>query len=606
MVAIGGVAIAQTSAPIIRQRAVDTSVSLRSVADAYVTSSAPRLSLEGSDQVQASLEAGHVKRAFVAFRVPDLGGADIVSATLELTRTNHHLSSLVVARAVNRCSWHQRITWSTRPSMGAQLDSVRATVATKVVSLNVRRVVHSGETVTIGISTPSRSNFAAFRSRESGSGEPILRLRLRNYVPDPHETTPVAPSSEPVTSSSSNPGTPSSSSSSDPSTTSTSPSSTSAAPSTSSSDPSSTSAAPSSTSVAPSTSSSNPSSTSAAPSSTSVAPSSTSSSPAGSDCTISAKLVPSCGAWWGIAPKAHTNIPRNVGLPQLEQEGQTKYNLLHDYHENGELFPTAMEKTIAFEPGANRVLLENWKPATDMTWAQVAAGQADARIDAEANYIKTSFPYPFFLAVWHEPENDVIETPGSGMTAADYAAMFRHVVLRLRADGATQPVIVMDYMGFDSYAQFSWFNDLYPGDDVVDWIAIDPYGSGDPTGYRSGDFTKLVNRPDGSFPGYYSWATRSHPGKPIMLAEWGIDESTIDPQGKARYFGTVSSQMYKFPAIKALVYFDYNGPGPNNHPRSTSPDTSTVSLDAWRQLCNWATVNGPDPVYEPGKVANAS
>ena len=73
-----------------------------------------------------------------------------------------------------------------------------------------------------------------------------------------------------------------------------------------------------------------------------------------------------------------------------------------------------MEKTIAFEPGANRVLLENWKPATDMTWAQVAAGAADSRIDAEANYIKTSFPYPFFLAVWHEPENDVIATPAPG------------------------------------------------------------------------------------------------------------------------------------------------------------------------------------------------
>jgi hypothetical protein len=91
-----------------------------------------------------------------------------------------------------------------------------------------------------------------------------------------------------------------------------------------------------------------------------------------------------------------------------------------------------------------------------------------------------------------------------------------------------------------------------------------------------------------------------------MLAEWGIDESTIDPQGKARYFGTVQSQMSRFPAIKALVYFDYNGPGPNNHPRSTSPDTSAISLAAWRQLCAWATANGPNPVYEAGKVAVAS
>ena len=47
------------------------------------------------------------------------------------------------------------------------------------------------------------------------------------------------------------------------------------------------------------------------------------------------------------------------------------------------------------------------------------------------------------------------------------------------------------------------------------------------------DFTSLMNRTQKghSFPGFYTWATTKHPSKPIMVAEWGIGESSANPGG---------------------------------------------------------------------------
>ena len=56
-----------------------------------------------------------------------------------------------------------------------------------------------------------------------------------------------------------------------------------------------------------------------------------------------------------------------------------------------------------------------------------------------------------FLAIWHEPENDM-KGCGSGKTEADYAAMYRYDVTRLRSLGVTNAVFVMNYMGFSGWS----------------------------------------------------------------------------------------------------------------------------------------------------------
>lgn len=325
-------------------------------------------------------------------------------------------------------------------------------------------------------------------------------------------------------------------------------------------------------------------------------PSSTAGGLPAPSCSVSVKLVPTCGRWWGVAPRTFTTVQRQDAIAQTEQYAGRPYDIFHAYHRNSELFPTATERSIALTPGHQRLLLMNWKPATDMTWADVAAGKADQRLKAEAAYIHSTFPHPFFLTVWHESENDVSSRPGSGMTAADYAAMYRHVVLTLRANGADRIVTVMNYMGYVPWGQTDWFPQLWPGDDVVDWIGIDPYGTADAGGYAANDFPTLVNRKAGSFAGYYTWATTAHAGTPIMIAEWGVYESTKSPGGKASFYRTVSQELWHYPQIKALVYFDMPVP-PDAKGGNTSPESSPSSLAAFRTLGRSPAILGPKVDY---------
>jgi beta-mannanase len=148
--------------------------------------------------------------------------------------------------------------------------------------------------------------------------------------------------------------------------------------------------------------------------------------------------------------------------------------------------------------------------------------------------------------------------PGSGMTATDYAAMFRHVVLRFRADGVTNMVTVMDYMAYAHWNTSPWWEQLYPGDDVVDWIGWDMYGYSTPHGYGYGDFAEMMSRGrTARWPGMYAWAAVKAPGKPFMIAEWGVWYDNADPTHQAAVFDSVAAELtLQFPQVKALVYFD--------------------------------------------------
>ena len=146
------------------------------------------------------------------------------------------------------------------------------------------------------------------------------------------------------------------------------------------------------------------------------------------------------------------------------------------------------------------------------------------------------------------------------MTAADFRAFFRHTVQVLRANGADRVVPIVNYTGAPHWGYEEWWDDLYPGDDVVDWIAEDPYAFGQPPIWRS-DFTGMVNRVQGppGFPGFYKWARAEHPSKPIMLAEWGVDDVDDDAQYKAEFFAATLEQLRDLPKVKALVYWDHPG-----------------------------------------------
>jgi beta-mannanase len=206
-----------------------------------------------------------------------------------------------------------------------------------------------------------------------------------------------------------------------------------------------------------------------------------------------------------------------------------------------------------------------------------------------------AYRYKLFLNIYHEPEDNVIPTAGSGMTAADYAAMYRRVVTKLREAGVTNAVYVWNTMGFYGWRQY--LDDLYPGNEYVDWLAYDPYITND----TAVDLHGMINftfrgMPD--WPGYYAWVTAKAPGKPVMLAEWGVDLRTnADPSSKLNV--DVNEIVRRYPMLKAMVYWNDR----NDHHvdvRIDDPSAKGVAYGAaYRRLAAHPVFNAMTPDSAP-------
>ncbi len=278
-------------------------------------------------------------------------------------------------------------------------------------------------------------------------------------------------------------------------------------------------------------------------------------------CTLGAKLVPTCGVLWGVAPGAHTDQSRDQALAEFESDTGRTQAIYHAYHRGTEIFPTAMEMRLARDPAKPRLLFLNWKP-TGASWAQIARGDeaTDNYLDRLAEHIRDTFNEPFFFTVHHEPENDVRASSGSGYTATDYRNMYRYVINRIRAQGVTNLVSVMVHMAYIPWLTQSWWEDLYPGDDVVDWLAWDVYAHSVPGEHGYGDFTELINRTSSSapdWPGFYNYAAPKAPDQAVHAGRVG--RLVLVPRTAttmAELFDSVAKQISLFPRLKAMVYFD--------------------------------------------------
>lgn len=298
-----------------------------------------------------------------------------------------------------------------------------------------------------------------------------------------------------------------------------------------------------------------------------------------SQCTYSAKLVPSCRLAFG-AYSLPANGESQVGaFASFEKLIGRQLDIVHVYHRGRQKFPTASEKAFVKRPGQDRLLLVNWKPENGLSWAQVAAGKGDAWIDAEAAYLKSNFSAKFYLTIHHEPEEEVNKKPGSGYTAANYRTMYQHVVNRFRKAHVTNAVYVMNYMGAQKWAGI--MDQLWPGKEYVDWIAFDPYMTASHAN-QTGSFGRLMNLRwgSGSWQGEYHWAAAHHGRKPVMLAEWGIGEKPGDRDWKASFFRSVTAQAASYPQLKALVYFS-NAQGASGDARA---NTSATSLASFKEM----------------------
>jgi hypothetical protein len=293
---------------------------------------------------------------------------------------------------------------------------------------------------------------------------------------------------------------------------------------------------------------------------------------------VSAILVPSCGAWLGASTAAKSGklngTDYQIGLGEYEAVAGNVPDILHFYKNGAQQFPTSLEQSMAERAGKQRsILYFNWKPGSQYTWRQIANGSADSAINTVATSVK-KYSHKIFMTLEHEPEADVGKT---GKSAADFVAMYRYVVTKMRSLGVTNVVWVMNYMGYKSWT--SLFDPLWPGNDVVDWIAYDPYGFKEHT-----DFGLFLDTPKTGWTGFYTWATKKAPGKPIMLGEWGWDLAR-QPNAPAILDSAMPIITSKFPMLKALVY--WNDDANNFKVRLDQPTTLGAAYgQAYRRMAN--------------------
>ena len=93
-----------------------------------------------------------------------------------------------------------------------------------------------------------------------------------------------------------------------------------------------------------------------------------------SGATLSPTLVPSTGCLWGAWTKPTYSAGQTWGQAITELEGKIgrKFDILHNYHDWTQTFPTAEEITRI---QAGQILLLNCKPPAAPSWARVASGQ---------------------------------------------------------------------------------------------------------------------------------------------------------------------------------------------------------------------------------------
>ena len=252
------------------------------------------------------------------------------------------------------------------------------------------------------------------------------------------------------------------------------------------------------------------------------------------------------GAWRGPGP-GRPDDPR-VSIESAEQQIGRKYAIDRRFYRWHTVLPTNYDRWTADEGRIPMISLRSRDVRTDevIPWSVIASGREDTYLREVADGLR-EWREPVFFILDAEPESMV----GEWGTAAEFRAAWRHIVglFRERDVRNVSFTWTTQTWSFKPEAERGeLMDDLYPGDDVVDWIAGDPYNF-----YDRGVWADLGEE----MADWYAWARREHPTKPLAVAEWGSKEDPAAPGRKAAWFDEVLLALREdYPEVKAVVYFD--------------------------------------------------
>lgn len=277
-------------------------------------------------------------------------------------------------------------------------------------------------------------------------------------------------------------------------------------------------------------------------------------SPSATDCTVSAVLVPSCGAWLGIWPRTRADGTKTTdlraNLTSLEGRLGRQLDIASRYYGWGQLPADGTDE--AWRDSGHLLLMDlrarNFDTGRYVSWRSIADGDHDRYLRSVGARL-AGFDAPMFFSFNQEPEQELEHGTQVAGTAADFAAAYRHVHDVVVGAGADNVIWVWWTMG--SMGHTDWYQQLYPGDRYVDWVSYDPYD------FNTCHHTEYETAEQSVRP-YLRWLTDSGlgSGKPVMLSEFG---SNGDHRGSwYRALGPVVQQASR---IRAIVSFDSSAGG---------------------------------------------
>ena len=230
-----------------------------------------------------------------------------------------------------------------------------------------------------------------------------------------------------------------------------------------------------------------------------------------------------------------------------------------------------------------------------LAWACIAEGNFDDHIIDMAEKIRDSGLSQFVFTFVHEPEDEIRCGANDNCmgTAIEYVAAWQRIVTLFRQQQANNVDfmwIVRDNIFGDTVpAGFPTADEIYPGDDYIDWIAADAYNfafrQGAEFNWRS--LSEVASE-------FYAWGSQRP--KPLAFGEWGTREEYFNPNNdgsrKALWFDEASEWLKtEATQIKAIMYFNHFVEDEFRNPDefgNTGPNwrvnTTPISLEAYQRL----------------------
>jgi hypothetical protein len=255
------------------------------------------------------------------------------------------------------------------------------------------------------------------------------------------------------------------------------------------------------------------------------------------------------GAW--VRPEPVTQAQRIAAVRSFQDALGRQLDIVHTYKRLDEPFFTESDRAM----GKDSTLMLSWAGGDTRS---VSLGKHDALIRERARQIR-GYARPVLLR--YRWEMDRPNLAPSVWSAEDYVVAWRHVRALFAEEGARNVSWVWcpTAEGFaGGYAPA-----YYPGDDSVDWTCVDVYA-----GAQFRPLGDLL-RP------FLQWAA-GHPGRPIMIGEFGVARAW--GAQRAPWLHNASAVFHANPQIKAALYFESDPEGNGaNQQFSLSDDPEALS-----------------------------